>query len=109
MRIGRLEIRWLRVKEQGSHAVSEDLDGRDLSSALAVSDKDTFWLAVHQVINEAEQETIEGARNRTAETNKCIAAVGAGEGVCLVRSKLIIKRQTALKVNQMERQGTNAV
>ncbi len=81
----------------------------DYTGVFAVSDKNPFWLAIHQVINEAEQETIEGARNRTADTNKCIAAVGAGEGVCLVRSKLIAKRLQALKVKQLEMRGSNAV
>lgn len=64
--------------------------------ALAVADTEPWWTAVHSIIDEAEWETIEGARRRTKDTNACIAAVGAGEGVALVRQKLNHAREIAL-------------
>lgn len=69
---------------------------RDMSGAFAIEDNHPLWLAIHQVINEAEKECIEGARKYVANTNMCINSVGAGEGVALVRTKLIQKRKTAL-------------
>jgi hypothetical protein len=62
-----------------------------------VPDTEPWWLAVHQVIDEAERETIQGARNRIQNANACIAAVGAGEGCALVRQKLEDKREIALR------------
>lgn len=67
------------------------------TGALAVADTEPWWIAVHSIIDQAEWETVEGARNRTHDTNKCIAAVGAGEGVALVRQKLMDARNVALK------------
>jgi len=67
---------------------------------LAVPDNEPWWITIHQIIDEAELETIQGARRRTKDTNACIAAVGAGEGVALVREKLIQARQLALKGRQ---------
>lgn len=64
---------------------------------LAVPDTEPWWNAVHQIIDQAEWETIDGARRRTKETNACIAAIGAGEGVALVRQKLIEARELALR------------
>jgi hypothetical protein len=64
---------------------------------LAVGDSEPWWLAVHSIIDLAEWETIDGARRRTKDTNACIAAIGAGEGVALVRQKLIEARELALK------------
>jgi hypothetical protein len=69
----------------------------DRSAAFAVSDQEAWWLAVHQLINEAEQETIQAARAHTANPNQCIADVGAGEGVALVRQKLLDARELALR------------
>jgi hypothetical protein len=63
---------------------------------LGVADTEPWWLAVNQILDEAEWETIEGARKRTPNTNACIAAVGAGEGVALVRDKLKQARDLAL-------------
>jgi hypothetical protein len=64
---------------------------------LGVADTEPWWIAVNQIIDEAEWETVWGARRTTANTNACIAAVGAGEGVALVRQKLIEARQIALQ------------
>jgi hypothetical protein len=66
------------------------------TGALAVADTEPWWIGVHAIIDQAEWETIEGARRRTKETNACIAAIGAGEGVALVRQKLIEARELAL-------------
>jgi hypothetical protein len=93
MRIGRVEIRWIRALPWRESPIS----GRDLTGAFAVPSDEPWWLAVHQIIDQAEEETIRGARMRTQITNACIAAVGAGEGVDLVRTKLHDARAIALK------------
>jgi hypothetical protein len=67
---------------------------------LGVADTEPWWIVVNQIIDKAEWETIDGARRYTEETNRCIAAVGAGEGVALVRQKLHEARQIALKSGQ---------
>lgn len=72
------------------------LDQLDYSGALAVPDTEPWWLAVNQIVNEAELETIQGARNKLMNTNLCIAAVGAGEGIDLIRTKLKQAREYAL-------------
>jgi hypothetical protein len=69
----------------------------DFTGVFAIPDNESWWLAVHQILDEAEDETVQGARNRTANPNLCIAAVGAGEGIDLVRQKLISKRRLALQ------------
>jgi len=69
----------------------------DYTGVFAIPDNEPWWLAVHQILNEAEAETTHGARNRTANPHLCIAAVGAGEGVELVRQKLLDKRRLALQ------------
>jgi hypothetical protein len=73
---------------------------------LGVADTEPWWIAINLIIDEAEWETIEGARRTTGNTNACIAAVGAGEGVALVRQKLHEARQIALK-SENERQAGN--
>jgi hypothetical protein len=70
--------------------------GSDFTGVFAIPDNEAWWLAVHQILDEAEAETTHGARNRTANPNLCIAAVGAGEGVELVRQKLLDRRRLAL-------------
>jgi hypothetical protein len=80
-----------------------DVPGTDFTGVFAIPDNEPWWLAVHQILNEAESETVSGARNRTANPNLCIAAVGAGEGVELVRQKLIDKRRLALANTQKAR------
>jgi hypothetical protein len=89
VKIGNLEIRW-------AGAVDIAQDGVDRSSVFAVPDTDPFWLAVHQVVNEIERETLEAARSRVGNTNQCISAVGASEGAMMVRLRLIEKRENAL-------------
>jgi hypothetical protein len=71
--------------------------GRNYDAAFAVSDNEAWWNAVHATINEAEAETVENARAHNTDPNKCMAAVNAGEGVDLVRRKLIDKRSMALR------------
>lgn len=95
MKIGRLEI---KLCDRGSRIENRESDGVDRSGALAVPDTTPWWLAVHQVLNEIEKETIESARKRVAHTNLCILDVGAGEGVAMVRLRLIEKRNAALNV-----------
>jgi hypothetical protein len=69
----------------------------NLDLVFAVPDNEPWWMAVHQLIDEAERETVDGARSRTANTNLCIAAIGASEGVDLIRQKLKDKRELALR------------
>ena len=91
MRIGRLEIRWLPARTY----IKPDGINRTLS--FAVPDREPWWLGVHQTIDEAEAETIVAARKNILQPYGCIAAVASGEGIDLVRQKLIDKRNIALK------------
>jgi hypothetical protein len=93
-------LKWLRnIDPNWKSNVSPDTD---FTGVFAIPDNEPWWLAVHQILNEAEAETTSGARNRTANPNLCIAAVGAGEGVELVRQKLLDKRRVALLNMQRE-------
>jgi hypothetical protein len=92
MKIGGVEIRWVRANPWRVPPVSN----RDLTGVFAISADEPWWLAVHHILNEAEQETIDGARKRVQNTNACISAVGAGEGIDLVRTKLNDARSIAL-------------
>jgi len=74
--------------------------GQDLSGVFAVSANEPWWLAVHALIDVLEGETIEGARNNVRDTNICISAVGAGEGVAMVRQRLIETREAALRAKK---------
>jgi hypothetical protein len=74
----------------------------DYTGVFAIPDNTPWWLAVHQILNEAEAETVQGARNRTANPNLCIAAVGAGEGIDLVRQKLLDRRRIALQKREVK-------
>ena len=87
---------WFRKKGSLIVEVSE----RDLTNAFAVPDTEAWWLAVHQTLNQAEREIWDGAKARTKDSNLCIAAVGAAEGIDLIRQKLIDKRAAALRTNQ---------
>jgi hypothetical protein len=104
MKVGKLEIRW-RPQPIGDNRfhhgdIDDDLDKLDRTGAFAVANTTAWWLAVMQLLNRVEAETVQGARNRVKDTNSCIAAVGAGEGVALVRQRLIETREYAL--SQME-------
>jgi hypothetical protein len=90
MRIGKIELRW-------DADVDIVQDKIDRSHIFAVPENEPWWLAVHQAINEIERETIDAARRYTKSTNECIAAVGAGEGVAMVRLRLLEKRENALR------------
>lgn len=94
MRIGKLEIRWVRQSTSNFRVPTSDI--MDLSGAFAVVDTEPWWRAVHQIIDQAEAETILGARAVTHDSNRCIAAVGSGEGCALIRMKLKEARQYAL-------------
>src|SRR5947209_1189586 len=78
MRIGRLEIRWLSKPYPWAGAINlfYGTEEKDLGAALAVPETDLFWRAVHQVINEVESETVDGARRYVGNTNQCISAIG---------------------------------
>lgn len=60
-------------------------------------DTEAWWRAVNWIIDVAETETIQGARKVTANPHMVIAAVGAGEGIDLVRTKLKEAREAALR------------
>ncbi len=104
MKIGNIEIRVMRQHRSMLPRIAGDTplsgvatgESQDYTGALAVPDTTPWWKAVHQIIDEAEAETILSARKRIGETNKCIADVGAGEGVDLVRIKLKEAREVAL-------------
>jgi glycerol dehydrogenase-like iron-containing ADH family enzyme len=68
--------------------------------SLGVPDTDPMWRAVHYLIDEAEAETILHARKKLRDTNACLAAVGAGEGIDLVRAKLNQARANALRIQR---------
>jgi len=90
-------MRWIdRFLSRSTHLQPIETD-RDMMMAFAVEDTNPLWLAVHQAINEIEKECVEGSRRYVANTNQCISAVGAGEGASLVRTRLIEKRNLALK------------
>jgi hypothetical protein len=95
MKIGPVEI--LLPSRARARAYVDTYDAKDLTGAFAVSDLEPWWMAVHQTINELEMEMIEAARRYTKSTNECIAAVGAGEGVAMVRLRLLEKRENALR------------
>lgn len=101
MRIGKLEIRWAARLGQGygvvrpvAAATGED----DLSGALAVPDTDRQWLAVHQVIDEAEDECQRAGRAQVANARMCVNSLGMADGAALVRTKLAERRLEALKI-----------
>ena len=97
MRIGNLEIRWAREGLVSPRAPSTSLGmTEDYTGALAVADTEPWWRAVHQIINEAERETIVYARQNNTDPNACLAAVNAGDGIDLVRRKLNDARKYAL-------------
>jgi hypothetical protein len=95
MKIGNLEIRWVKpLPLKGD-------DGIDRTGAFAIAEDTTWWVAVHQILNAVEAETVAGARIRVRETNECIAAVGAGEGITLVRRRLLETRAYALSQRKL--------
>lgn len=93
MKIGKLEIRWGKRNIPIPWAGASDTD---YSGAFAVVEAEAWWLAVNQIVDQAELETIAGARRATHDANRCIAAVGAGEGCDLIRTKLKEARAYAL-------------
>src|SRR5262245_12785973 len=95
MRIGPLEFRWYTARHRSGNPPITD---RDLTGVFAVPNDEPWWIAVHSLINQAEAETIKGARAaHTRNPNGCVAAIGASEGVDLVRQKLIDARELALR------------
>jgi hypothetical protein len=102
MKIGRLEILW----HHDYRPYPSITESKDLSGALAVPETNDMWRAVHQVVNEIEQETIEASRRLVANTNSCISAIGSGEGAALVRRRLIEKRENAIdEASKLRRAG----
>jgi hypothetical protein len=97
MKIGNLEVQWHEKCSYARDARIHSNGDKDLSGAFAVADTEPLWRAIHQALDELEMEMIEAARRYTKSTNECIAAVGAGEGVAMVRLRLIEKRENALR------------
>ena len=77
--------------------VPQTQENRDLTGVFAVSDQEPWWRAVNQLIDTLEWETIEATRNNVGNTNLLINAVGAGEGVAMVRQRLVETRRGALE------------
>ena len=96
MKIGKLEVRWAG-RAAGVERMS---DGVDRTSVFAVPDNEPWYLAVHQAINEVEQEAFNAARARVSNTNECINSIGASEGAMMVRLRLVEKRENALRVRK---------
>ena len=90
MRIGKVEIRFTKPElgRRKSEVGDQNLEIRDLTGVFAVSDQEPWWRAVNQLLDTLEWETIEATRNNVATTNLLINAVGAGEGVAMVRQRL---------------------
>ncbi len=94
MKIGNLDIRWPSARAR----VNTSVVGKDLSGVFAISEFEPWWMAVHQALNELEDEMIKGAYNSIGE--KCVDAVRNAEGVNLVRQRLIEKRANALSAKK---------
>jgi hypothetical protein len=67
-----------------------------------VPDTEAWWLAVNWILDTAEAETIANARRSTMNTNMVLNAVGAGEGIDLVRTKLHEARAEAIRGKREE-------
>jgi hypothetical protein len=74
-----------------------ELKPADLASALAVADTERWWVAVHQILDTIERETVEEARRYTNDPGRCTGAVCAGEAVALVRQRLEQTRAEGLR------------
>jgi hypothetical protein len=86
-----------RVRQQRSK-LPQPREQIDYTGALAVPETEAWWRAVHQIIDQAELESIQAARlvHTGPNTNATVAAVGASEGCDLIRTKLNQARQYAL-------------
>jgi hypothetical protein len=83
-------------------------DGIDRTGAFAIGEDTAWWLALHQLLKRLEEETVLGARTRIKDTNECIAAVGAGEGIALVRRRLMETRAYALSQAKQDSQAVKS-
>jgi len=99
MKIGRLEIRWTN-RAVATRAMQGD--SAQLLAAFAVPDTTAWWRAVNWILDVAEAETVRNARNSTMHTNMVLNAVGAGEGIDLVRTKLKEARENAIHQDRSE-------
>lgn len=79
------------------HVARPPLTPEALRGALAVADDNSLWLAVHQVIDDLEQETIRTARDLTGQPALCAGAVSAGEALAMLRRKLERLRDEGIK------------
>jgi hypothetical protein len=99
MKIGNLEIKWVLPKNV-TFGQPVLFDPAKLQGAFAVPDTAPWWLAVHAVIDELEQEWIQGARESVGNTNLCINSLGISEGVASVRRRLIETRNEVLRAKE---------
>ena len=105
MRIGKLEISYGEAEGSKPEVGSRKAEVKtDLTGVFAVSDQEPWWLAVDQLLDTLEWETIDATRNNVSNTNLLINAVGAGEGVAMVRQRLWETRREALQKSK-ELQG----
>lgn len=86
-----------RAVEKIVYVVRAPLDEAALRGALTVADDSAWWRAVHQVIDEMEAETTTSARDSTLQPNLCAAHVAAGEGLDLLRKRLVRLRREGIE------------
>jgi hypothetical protein len=96
MRIGRLEIRWIRAGHLSPVTGHSQIGEADLCNAFAVPDTTSWWLALLQVLDTLEREMIDGGRKQRSNVNLCLNAHDNAEGVALVREKFIELREQGL-------------
>jgi hypothetical protein len=83
------------------YVARERLSDEAMAGALAVADTEAWWRAVHQAIDDLEQETIRSARDSTLQPELCVSHVAAGEGLDMLRKKLNNLRERGLKLPEV--------
>lgn len=89
------------TRNNRSHESSSSLPHSELNGSLAVPDTEPWWRAVHAILDEAEREATDGARQQVANERICINSLGMADGAALVRAKLIERRNAALKLSDL--------
>ncbi len=76
---------------------SAALSAAELAGIFRIAEDTAWFRAVLQEIDRLERETIEESRRVVGDTNKCINAVGGGEALALLKSRLCALREQAVK------------
>lgn len=79
----------------------DKLPEAEVALALQVPDDDPMWRALHQVIDEFEEEMIAAAQKYVATHGLCANALGQAEAMGLLRRRLLELRQLARKAAEM--------